>query len=113
VPKRGERVAPPPRPGEWELRFSDGADDWEKLVANIPSAALACYEALSKDPVSYSQRQKQLRGEFSTRKVRGKPLEQWQYEATGGGRVFYCPDRDRRIVWITEVHIGSPKKTHR
>lgn len=114
MPKRGDRVAPPPRLGHWELRFAgDSADGWEKLVENVPSAALSCYDALSADPLAYSNRQKQLRDQFGTRVVGGRELPQWQYEVTSGGRVWYCPDKDRQIVWLTEVELTAPKKTHR
>jgi hypothetical protein len=114
MPKRGDRVAPPARPGEWELRHQGtSADGWDKLCDNTPSAALACYEALAAKPTQLSGRQKRLRGDLDTRTIGGKPLEQWQYEVTAGGRVFYCPDPNRRIVWLTEVHLTSPKKTHR
>lgn len=34
MPKRGDRVAPPPAPGEWDLRFGDSAaiDDERRIV---------------------------------------------------------------------------------
>lgn len=113
MPQRGDRVAPPARQGRWELRHTGAADAWEKLVANVPSAALNCYDTLSVDPLAYSSRQKQLRGELARRLVGGRELPQWQFEVTSGGRVWYCPDIDRRVVWITEVHLGPPKQTHR
>jgi hypothetical protein len=28
--------------------------------------------------------------ELATRDLRGEKLEQWQYEITGAGRVWYC-----------------------
>ena len=43
----------------------------------------------------------------------GNRVPQWQYEVTAGGRVWYCPDERRRIVWITDVYLGAPKRTHR
>ena len=113
MPDRGDRVAPPPRPGDWELRHAGAGDDWEELVANYPSAALACYDALSADPLARSNRQGPLRGELGGRTIGGRAFTRWQYEATGGARVWYCPDGERRIVWITEVHLGAPSRTHR
>lgn len=38
-------------------------------------------------------------------------LPQWQHELSGGGRVFYCPDRTDRIVWVTKVDLAHPKET--
>jgi hypothetical protein len=43
--------------------------------------------------------------------VNGEELEQWQYEVTAGGRVWYCVDDDRRTVWMTDAHVGHPKAT--
>ena len=115
MPQRGDRVAPPRRPGEWELRFVDNAaaDGWEKLCGNVPTGALSCWDALTSDPVTYSRRQKPLHDEFSSRAVGGRALPQWQLEVTGSGRVWYCPDVERRIVWLTKVSIGHPSQTDR
>jgi len=52
-----------------------------------------------------------LRHALGTRVVKGKPLEQWQYEVTGGGRVWYCPDDAAKIVHITFAGVGRPKAT--
>ncbi|MGW6196243.1 hypothetical protein ACWF0M_08850 [Kribbella sp. NPDC055110] len=38
-------------------------------------------------------------------------LEQWQYEVTGGGRIWYLVDVDQRTVWITYAGTGHPKAT--
>ena len=43
--------------------------------------------------------------------IRGVNLEQWQYEVTGGGRIWYCPDPDQRIVWLTLAATGHPQQT--
>jgi hypothetical protein len=56
-------------------------------------------------------RQHRLRGELAARLVAGKELEQWQYEVTAGGRIWYCPDPDRRIVWLVAASPAHPKRT--
>ena len=56
-------------------------------------------------------RQHRLRAEFAAREMKGTMLEQWQYEVTSGGRIWYCPDPERRIVWITWAGTGHPKAT--
>jgi hypothetical protein len=38
-------------------------------------------------------------------------LEQWQYEVTGGGRIWYLVDIDKNTVWITYAGTGHPKAT--
>jgi len=113
MPKRGERVAPPVQAGKWELRYAsnEAVDGWQKLCTNIPTAASSCWHALSDAPLNYSERQKQLRGDFATRVVAGQSMPQWQFEITGGGRVWYCPDEGRRLVWVTDVFLGHPSRT--
>ena len=72
--KRGDRAAPPARPGGWEARFatSEAAKGWEELC---------------------------------------RVLDQWQYEVTAGGRIWYCPDEERRIVWVVAASPSHPKAT--
>jgi hypothetical protein len=43
--------------------------------------------------------------------VGGAALEQWQYEVTGGGRIWYAIDDDSRTLWITRAGTGHPKQT--
>ena len=113
MPKRGERVAPPPGVGEWDLRFGErtGAEGWEQLCAQAPGPSLAAWTALRADPRIRSERQHPLMGDLATRSIGGRVLEQWQYEVTGAGRVWYCIDDDRRIVWLTLARVGHPKQT--
>lgn len=113
MPKRGERVPPPPGPGEWDLRFAEGhaADGWEKLCAQSPGPARTAWTALRTAPRDRSQRQHLLKGDFAARSIGGRRLEQWQYEVTGGGRVWYCIDDEPRIVWLTLASVGHPRRT--
>jgi hypothetical protein len=46
------------------------------------------------------KRQQKLRGQLGSREVFGRRLEQWQYEVTSGGLIWYCPDPDKRIAWV-------------
>ena len=45
------------------------------------------------------------------RSVNGTELEQWQYEVTAGGRIWYCIEDKTKTVWITDAHVGHPKAT--
>ncbi|MGH3589287.1 MAG: hypothetical protein ACRDQ0_23500 [Pseudonocardia sp.] len=56
-------------------------------------------------------RQHRLRGQLGARVVGGRTLEQWQYEVTAGGRIWYCPDPDRRVVWVVAAGPAHPKAT--
>lgn len=114
--KRGERVAPPPRQGDWELRFatSEAATGWEELCAQAPGPARDCYDVLSRDPrarSASSSRQHPLKGELAMRDVKGTKLEQWQFEVTGAGRVWYCVDDQHHRVLLTLATTGHPKST--
>ncbi len=113
--KRGERVAPPPRVGEWELRFATGeaATGWEELCAQAPGPARDCYDALTKDPRdrTSASRQHPLKGDLGRRELKGLVLEQWQYEVTGAGRVWYCIDDQQRRVLLTLAMTGHPNAT--
>jgi hypothetical protein len=112
--KRGVRVAPPPRPGEWTLRTADqeSYDGWETLCNQASGPTREAWEIITKVPRQRSGRQEQLRGkELSTKIVHGAVLEQWQYEVTGGGRIWYCIDDAKREVILTRVGIGHPKET--
>lgn len=38
-------------------------------------------------------------------------MEQWQYEVTAGGRIWYLVDSARRTLWIKAAGTGHPKAT--
>jgi len=52
-------------------------------------------------------RQHRLRGQLAERVVGGRTLEQWQYEVTAAGRIWYCPDPERRIVRVFAASPGT------
>jgi hypothetical protein len=56
-------------------------------------------------------RHHRLRGELASKLHDGKSLEQWQYEITGAGRVWFLIDDDKHRVWFVEVALGHPSKT--
>jgi hypothetical protein len=112
VPKRGERVARPAGKDEWQLlHTSKSPDGWDELCQQARGPAGAAYDALVRTPFERSTRQHRLAGSLATATVGGKALEQWQYEVTGAGRIWYCPDLERRVIHLTLVSVGHPKKT--
>lgn len=113
MPKRRERVAPPPPPDGWDFRFgtSDAAKGWDKVCSAAPGNSRVAWEKLATDPRERTQRQHPLKGRLGSRVVNGHELEQWQYEVTGGGRLWYCIDDENRVVWLTEASPGHPKAT--
>jgi len=113
VPKRKERVAPPPRAGGWDFRFatSDAVKGWEQICSHAPANARMAWERITGDPRHRDQRQLPLKGSLGHRSVNGEELEQWQFEGTGAGRIWYCIDDATRTVWMTDASPGHPKAT--
>ena len=113
--KRGDRVAPPGRPGGWEARFAsnDAAKGWEELCQAARSNTWEAWVVLTERPTTPENpaRQHLLKGVPSRRELGGKSFDQWQYEVTSGGRIWYCPDSERNIVWITYAGTRHPKST--
>lgn len=66
---------------------------------------------MTADPRQRDQRQHPLKGSLGHRAVNGVEMEQWQYEVTGAGRVWYCIDDEHRTVWMTDCSVGHPKIT--
>lgn len=114
-PRRGDRAAPPPAPGEYDLRFAgnDAAGGWEQLAAHAPGNLRRAFDAIRADPRSRSapERQHRLKGSLGTGKWKGEAFERWQYEVTGGGRIWYLIDDTQRTAWITYAGTGHPKAT--
>ncbi len=111
--RRGERVAPPPAKLDWDvlLATSDAVAGWEALGRHAPGPTKDCWQHLRTDPLRRDKRQHPLRDTLAYRFIGERKLEQWQYEVTGAGRVWYCPDAERTEVWMTDVSVGHPKAT--
>ena len=111
--KRKERVAPPPGAGGWDLRYanSDAVKGWEQIGTVAASSARTAWERITADPRRRDGRQHPLKGSLGRRCVNGVDMEQWQYEVTAGGRLWYCIDDKAKTVWLTDAHVGHPKAT--
>jgi hypothetical protein len=114
-PKRGDRAAPPPVEGEFDLRFanSTAADGWDQLARQVPGNLRRAYDAIRADPrcATAPERQHRLKGSLATGMWKGQPHERWQYEVTGAGRIWYLVDDDRGTAWITHAGTGHPSET--
>jgi hypothetical protein len=74
--------------------------DWEALIQRNPENARRCYKDLQTAPITrQSGRVFPLKG----KKYRGV----WEYEVTGGDRVFYVPDETQLkvVVFYAGKHI--------
>ncbi|MBK5229631.1 MAG: hypothetical protein JJE27_00510 [Thermoleophilia bacterium] len=112
---RGGRVPAPPTGEQWDLRFANkkAARNWELLCNTAATNCAEMHARLSADPrkVFNADRHHRLKGELSTGAYGGLTLEQWQYEITGSGRVWFLIDDNNRKVWLTAVESGHPSKT--
>lgn len=114
-PKRGDRAAPPPTGGEYDIRFasSAAADGWEQLARQAPRNLRRAFDLIRSTPRSWDlpDRQHRLKGSLGTALFKGHPLERWQYEVTTGGRIWYLVDDTNRTVWVIHAGTGHPRAT--
>lgn len=114
-PKRGDRAAPPPVDGEFDLRFanSGAADGWEQLGRHAAGNLRRAHDAIRANPraTAVPERHHRLKGSLASGVWKGQQLERWQYEVTGGGRIWYLIDDERRTAWITYAGTGHPRET--
>ena len=114
VPKRKDRVAPPPLPNGWDMRYAtnEAIKGWEDLERAAPNNVRAMWDQLTANPCAVSDRQYQLKGrELRERLIDGVPLPQWQYKPTSSGRVWYCVDPKSQTLWLTLAGASHPKQT--
>ena len=113
MPKRKERVAPPPAKDGWDIRYAtnDAVDGWELIARSAPANLRVAWERMTTDPRAHDSRQHRLKGELRSRQVNDVVMEQWQYEVTAGGRIWYCIDDTKRTIRLTEASPGHPKAT--
>ena len=111
--KRKDSVVPPPKVGGWDFRFAsnDAGKGWGQRCAMAASNMRMAWERITTDPRQRDPRQHPLKGSLGQRSVNGKSLDQWQYEVTGAGRIWYCIDDDTRTIWMTDASVGHPKAT--
>lgn len=115
MPKRGDRAAPllAKASGRY-ASLTTSPEGWEQLAGFAPGSLLEAWEHLSKRPRSREPnpaRVCQLKHDLAVREIKGHKLEQWQYEVTGAGRIWYCPDDSKMTVWIVHAGVGHPKAT--
>lgn len=114
-PKRGDRAAPPPIGTEYDIRFanSSAADGWEILARQAPANLRRAHDAMRANPraMTAPDHHHRLKGALSTGTWKGQSHERWQYEVTGGGRIWYLIDDARRTLWITYAGTGHPRET--
>ena len=115
APKRGDRVAPPAGGDEWELRVatSEAAKGWNALCQQAAANTATAWRELRARPQrpTPTSRHHQLKGRLATAIHRGTDMEQWHYEVTGAGRIWYLVDTANRTLWLRHAGPGHPKVT--
>lgn len=113
MPKRGERAIPPVPPDGWTVRFVDRAValGWRDLCTAAAGSTWHAWMTLTLRPTQPENRARhhRLRLTEATQVIQGETLEQWQYEVTAGGRIWFCPEPKTRTVWITYASTRHPK----
>jgi hypothetical protein len=99
------------------LRFAtkSASEHWARLCNIAAGNCAEMHARLTADPRHRvnPDRHHQLKGELKSKPHGGRELEQWQYEITGAGRVWFLIDDTKRRVWLTEITLGHPSKTDR
>lgn len=106
----------PDRSGHWTVKpaSEQARKQWVEAVAAEPEIMDAERTRLRTRPLDRSvnpRRTGQLKGGLATRRIGGDALPQWQQELTSAGRLWYCPDKKTRTVWIVMVDLRHPKAT--
>lgn len=114
-PKRGDRVAPPPGPDDWDVRFLDTGvvKGWEELCRQAPDNTNEAWLTMRRDPTPRAQspRHHRLKYGIATGAKDGRVLDHWQIEVTGAGRIWYLVDHEKATIWIDYAGPGHPQAT--
>lgn len=107
------RGAEIPRPKPWIVRAADrqAYQGWQRLLTTVPDNLDRAWMAMTGNPRHIDQRQHPLKGQLGVVKLGSAALDQWQYEVTGAGRIWYAIDDESRTLWITRAGAGHPKPT--
>lgn len=101
----------------WNLKpaSANARREWEESKTREPDLVEKVRERLTTRPLDRSdnpRRTHQLKGSLGVKWVGDQKLPVWQHEFSGGGRVWYCPDRDAHVVWLVKMALSHPKQTN-
>lgn len=109
--RREEAVPRPIRSTEYTIRHATAGarKGWRDIVATQKNAAVEAWQRLTTDPTSIDGRCHPLKGDLATVTHDRKTHAQWQYELTGGARIwFYVSGQE---VHLIAVHTHHPNAT--
>ncbi len=110
-PKKG-LVPRPIKSSEYEVVHdsSQAANGWVDIVATQKNSAADAWDRLTKDPHKSDPQCHQLKGDLSKIVRDGKSHDQWQYELSGGARLwFYVEGKTVKIVRVFTAHPNQTK----
>lgn len=94
---------PGPSKGDWEVvaKNSRVLKDWKELLERAPENTRECFARLRENPMErvprrvFPLKHKDYKGS-------------WEYEVTGGDRVFYTPDQASKkiVVYYAGKHLN-------
>jgi hypothetical protein len=107
---RGDPVR---HPSGWTLYFADRRAEvgWHNVVRQSPGNDAKAWEDITSNPRRMNERQHRLKGGLASGRYRGVTLEQWQYDVTGAGRLWYLVDDLEVKIWLVHAGTGHPKLT--
>jgi hypothetical protein len=100
----------------WEIKpvSARAQKQWEEVKSQVPELLEKVRERLTTRPLDRSDNPRRtgpLKPPLDVKWIAGTQLPMWQHEVTGGGRVWYCTDKDSHIVWIVKITLSHPKET--
>jgi hypothetical protein len=109
--KKPPGVPRPVKTTEHVLRFGTRSAEtgWRDVVATQKNAAVDAWDRLTTEPRTSNPRCHQLRGELATIVRDGVEHDRWQYELTGGARIWYYVEE--RTVVVIDVFTAHPNQT--
>lgn len=112
----GPKVSPRDPPRKWIVKpaSAKARKQWEEALVLAPELMHDERERLVHRPLDRGdnpRRTHQLKGELAQRRIGDRTLDQWQHELSGPGRIWYCPDKKERVIWVTRVSLNHPKET--
>ena len=110
VKKKGS-VPRPVKTSEFVIQLATiGAEGgWRDICATQKNAVADAWDRLTKTPLQSDTKCHQLKGELATFDRAGIKHARWQYELTGGARIWFYVDG--RTVNIVEVFTHHPNQT--
>ena len=105
------RVPRPTKTTEHPIVFAtrEAHRGWTDLAATQRNALTDAWDFLTTDPLRTTSRNHPLRGSLQLVTRGGETHERWQYELTGGARIWYYVDSG--TVYLEQVHTHHPNQT--